>query len=59
MTKYENLIDIYESWDLDSLIDERYVPSKEKVYSVAAIHEDIEELLRLDPRYAKFFDDEE
>ena len=44
---------------IDSLIDERYVPSKEKVYSVAAIHEDIEELLRLDPRYAKFFDDEE
>ena len=24
MTKYENLIDIYESWDLDSLIDEAY-----------------------------------
>ena len=24
MAKYENLIDIYESWDLDSLIDEAY-----------------------------------
>lgn len=44
---------------VDSLIDPRYAPSKEKVYSVAAIHEEIEELLRLDPRYTKFFDDEE
>ena len=44
---------------IDALIDPRYAPSKEKVLSVAAIHEDIEELLRLDPRYAKFFDDEE
>ena len=44
---------------IDALIDPRYAPSKEKVLSVAAIHEDIEELLRLDPRYTKFFDDEE
>ena len=44
---------------IDALIDPRYTPSKEKVYSVAAIHEGIEELLRLDPRYKAFFADEE